>query len=60
MQAVKIHFRFAAAHHMQIVNKPNIQDKSGHQQAASRGATLRVMTAIVTLKHAPNLERIKY
>lgn len=57
MQTVKIHFRFAAAHYLQIVNKTNIQDKSDHQQAASRGAT---MTAVRTLKHAPNLERIKY
>lgn len=60
MQTVKIHFRFAAAHYVQVVNKTNIPDKSDHQQAASREATLRVIISTVILKHAPNLARIKH
>lgn len=58
MQTIKIHFRFAAANCMQIVNKANIQDKNDRQHAASREATLQVVPCIMILKHALNLERI--
>lgn len=58
MQTVKMHFAFAEANCMQVVNKTNIQDENDHQHEASCEAPLQVTLCIMTLKHALNLDKI--